>query len=118
VPLCLKCGHSLCQACAKTLIKNGRIKCPFDNKNYETTLDQLGRNFSLLDLLDAEKLAYQINDPGIRICEVHSNKKVKLYCKTDAVFICTDCLIEGHMGHDVVQSRPLLLGESVNSTLS
>jgi hypothetical protein len=56
VPLCLKCGHTVCEQCAKSLIKYGRIKCPFDNQSFDhVNVELLGRNFTLLDLIDAEK---------------------------------------------------------------
>ncbi len=54
LPLTLKCGHSLCKECADALIKKNNRKCPFDNTLFEArTVENLGRNFSLLDLLDA-----------------------------------------------------------------
>jgi len=31
-PLILKCGHTICQQCAKELIKHRSITCPFDKK--------------------------------------------------------------------------------------
>ena len=35
MPLCLKCGHTVCEICAKELIRYGRVKCPFDNKSFD-----------------------------------------------------------------------------------
>jgi nitrite reductase/ring-hydroxylating ferredoxin subunit len=35
MPLCLKCGHTVCEECAKSLIRYGRVKCPFDNKSFD-----------------------------------------------------------------------------------
>jgi hypothetical protein len=56
MPLCLKCGHTVCEQCAKSLIRYGRVKCPFDNKSFDyVSIEQMGKNFSLLDLIDADK---------------------------------------------------------------
>ena len=67
LPLFLKCGHSICKFCASSLLKQGRIKCPFDNKFFEyRSVNELGRNFSLLDLLDAER--QKKAEPDERYC--------------------------------------------------
>jgi hypothetical protein len=55
MPMCLKCGHTVCEDCAKSLIKYGRVKCPFDNKTFDyVSVEQMGKNYSLLDLIDAD----------------------------------------------------------------
>ena len=98
MPLCLKCGHTLCEKCAKEIIRYGRVKCPFDNKTFDyVSIDQMGKNFSLLDLIDADKPKELEVDE--RLCELHPYKKVKFYCEADQVFVCSDCLLDQHLGH-------------------
>ena len=84
-------------------------KCPFDNKPLECTqVEQLGKNFSLLDLLDAEKNVKVKADE--RLCDTHIGKKIKFYCRTHSTFVCSECLLAEHIGHDIVPARPLILG--------
>jgi hypothetical protein len=52
----------------------------------------MGKNFSLLDLIDADKPKEL--DADERLCEVHPNKKVKFYCEGEKAFVCSDCLLE------------------------
>ena len=98
MPLCLKCGHTVCEQCAKALIRYGRVKCPFDNKSFDyVSIEQMGKNFALLDLIDADKPKEL--DADERLCELHPNKKVKFYCEGEKAFVCSDCLLEHHIGH-------------------
>jgi len=76
----------------------------------------MGKNFSLLDLIDADKPKELEVDE--KLCEVHPNKKVKFYCENDNCFVCSDCFLEEHIGHSIVASKPLILGEAVSSTLT
>ena len=116
MPLCLKCGHTVCEVCAKALIRYGRVKCPFDNKTFDyVSIDQMGKNFSLLDLIDADKPKELEVDE--RLCELHFGKKIKFYCEEEKSFACSECLLETHMGHKVIGSKPIILGEVVIESL-
>jgi RING-type zinc-finger len=54
-PMCINCGHTLCRDCAKSVLKYGKLKCPFDNQMFDVqNVDKLGKNFTLLDLLEQE----------------------------------------------------------------
>ena len=69
VPLVLKCGHTVCEQCARALIKYGRVKCPFDNQQFDNVnVELLGRNFTLLDLIDAERQEISL-EADERLCQ-------------------------------------------------
>ena len=107
----------MCEQCARALIKYGRVKCPFDNKSFDyVSIDQMGKNFSLLDLIDADKPKELEVDE--RLCEVHHGKKAKFYCEDEKIFACSDCLLEKHIGHKIVPSKTIILGEVVQDTLT
>lgn len=76
----------------------------------------MGKNFSLLDLIDADK-PKELNVDE-RFCEIHHNKKVKFYCQADKAFVCSECLLQTHIGHDIVAAKPLILGEEVQDSLT
>ena len=117
LPICLPCGHSVCRYCADSLIKAGKRKCPFDNKPFECRgVESLGKNFSLLDLLEAEK--HKMKRADERHCEVHPCKKVKFYCRTHSAFVCSECLLAEHLGHNIVPARPLILGDVVSQEIT
>jgi hypothetical protein len=78
--LILKCGHTVCETCTKGLLKNGRVKCPFDNQTLDHfSIERLGRNFSLLDLIDLEQQKTTLSYDK-RMCDMHPTKKIKFYC--------------------------------------
>lgn len=111
-PLSIPCGHSLCRSCASGLIQSGKRKCPFDNKPFECrNVDSLSKNFSLLDLLEAEKA--NIQRPDVRFCDQHQKKKTKFFCKSHTAFVCSECLLAAHLGHEIIPARPLILGQNV-----
>ena len=112
LPLCLKCGHTICKDCAKSLLKYRKIKCPFDNSVCEyATIDQVGKNFTLLDMIEAEKNKKMQSDE--RPCTLHPKKKVKFYCKEHSEFVCSQCLLDQHLGHSVVPAKPLIMAQVV-----
>ncbi len=93
------------------------MKCPFDNKTFDhVNVDMLGRNFTLLDLIDADRPGKL--SPDERFCTQHPKKKVKFFCKEHTVFVCSECLLTNHIGHEVVAAKPLILGEAVNLVVS
>ena len=72
-PLSLKCGHTLCEACAKELCKDRPVRCPFDKKSADcSSTDQMGRNFVILDLIEAEKAKASCSF-GDRACSIHQS---------------------------------------------
>lgn len=118
MPLCLKCGHTVCKACAKGLFNQARPKCPFDNSILDgRSADNLPKNFTLLDLIDAEKQSVTLQADE-RYCDVHPEKKVKFYCQDHSAFSCSECLLTLHLGHKIIPARDLILGESVQASLA
>ncbi|TNV72867.1 hypothetical protein FGO68_gene4339 [Halteria grandinella] len=111
LPLTLMCGHTICKVCANNIHKFNNMKCPFDNLvfNHYSSADALGRNFTVLELLEQEKQKYLKAD--VRPCIVHKNKKVKFYCNQDQAYACSECLLSNHQGHAVVPARPMILGD-------
>ena len=117
LPLTLMCGHSFCKVCATSIFKSNRFKCPFDNQSFSQyhSVDNLGKNFTVLELLEQEKRKQSISD--VKLCQIHQNKKVKFFCKNDSVFACSECLLSDHLGHEVTPARPLILGGLVKDTV-
>ena len=99
------------------MIRSGKKKCPFDNKVFECrNVDSLSKNFSLIDLLDAEK-AKGIKLPDVRMCADHLTKKLKFFCRGHEAFLCSECLLASHLGHEIAPARPLIMGQSVASEI-
>jgi hypothetical protein len=72
-PLSLKCGHTLCEACAKELCKDRPVRCPFDKKSADcSSTDQMGKNYVILDLIEAEKAKASCSF-GDRTCPIHQS---------------------------------------------
>jgi hypothetical protein len=94
------------------------MKCPFDNQTFDhVNIDLLGRNFTLLDLIDAERSERKVS-PDERQCQKHPNKMIKFYCEEHQEMICSDCLLNDHIGHKVVPAKPLILGDVTSEILS
>ena len=79
-------------------------------------MDSLSKNFSLLDLLEAEKS--NVQRPDVRLCEQHLTKKTKFFCKSHTAFVCSECLLAAHLGHEIIPARPLILGQTVLKEIS
>lgn len=108
----MKCGHTFCKECQKALHKNKRIKCPLDKKQFDYFLiDDIGKNFIILDLLEAERQVKR--EPDEYYCEMHPHKKVKFFCNEHDSYICSDCYIDQHIDHKdkVDPAKPKLLGK-------
>ena len=86
VPVILRCGHTVCRACAKRMhngvLGGGSVverKCPFDKTNIDfANPDFLSKNYSILDLLESVK-SKKLR-PDEKLCDRHPKKKVKFYC--------------------------------------
>jgi hypothetical protein len=117
VPLILKCGHTVCKECAKQLACEFLDKkCPFDKTYLDyRNVDTLKKNFSVLDLLEAAQKKKRNSED--RKCDLHPTKKIKFYCRTHSTFVCSDCLVLSHIGHEVEIARPLIIKENVNERM-
>jgi hypothetical protein len=38
---------------------------------------------------------------------------IKFLCPKDKAFICSDCLLESYMGHEIIPAKPYLVGEAI-----
>ena len=43
---------------------------------------------------------------------------MKFYCTEHKEYVCSECLLLNHLGHPVIQAKPLILGENTNEILS
>ena len=118
LPLSLKCGHSLCEACAKELCKDRPVRCPFDKKSADcSSTDQMGKNFVVMDLVEAVKAIKPSFSFGERPCATHQSELVKFFCTRESSFICAECLLEKHLGHEIIRAKPLLIRDDLMNLL-
>ena len=106
VPLLLiKCGHTLCDACANSSFMNGSIVCPECNSESQvTSVSALPKNMALLSM-SCPTVAPQTKPAPATVpetlCEQHK-KKVEAFCADDRTLLCIDCiLLNGHKAHDI-----------------
>ncbi|CAL4065866.1 unnamed protein product [Meganyctiphanes norvegica] len=96
------CGHGLCTACIRALIKDSILECPTcRQKNKAETADDLQINFDLIDAMRAFKsksihLAKETESQvsgasNEELCNIHS-KSLGHWCLKCLFFICDDCL--------------------------
>lgn len=46
-------------------------------------------------------------NPAVRYCDIHPQKKVKFYCKNDRSMFCSKCILKHtEMKHEVIQISP------------
>ncbi|CAL4240675.1 unnamed protein product [Meganyctiphanes norvegica] len=111
-----QCGHDICTACVRAIIKDSIFECPkCRQKNKLETADDLLINFGLVDVVRAFKtknpaLTKEIG-PNIsgatndEVCKVHK-KAIRHRCLKCPMWICDDC-IDSHstlMGCSVIRS--------------
>ncbi|CAL4074409.1 unnamed protein product [Meganyctiphanes norvegica] len=108
------CGHELCSACIKALIKDSIFECPkCRQKNKVDVPDDMPVCFGLIDVIRAFKnksikLANEAESiksgaTNEEVCNVH-DKAISHWCSTCQLWICTECL----------ESHSLLLGCSTS----
>jgi len=106
VPLLLiKCGHTLCNSCAKNIFNEKSIRCPECNSESTiTSLSSLPKNMALLSIFPAIKSQPKITKGSSKqtiSCELHK-KEVEAFCMDDLNLLCIDCiLVDGHKAHDI-----------------
>lgn len=123
-PYMLKCGHTLCLKCLKTMLqKNVRrsdvreIQCPFDKSKHRITTSiekDLPVNYSILRGLSALNSKRTITEflakPVQKFCgkKGHLGEQLNFYCKGHKQLICQVCLLqEDHLVQkcDIISSK-------------
>ena len=98
----------MCQSCAKRLLKDSKIVCPFDKKSYwYASVQAVGRDFTIQAILNAIKVKEE-ESQVLKTCNKHRNELLNIFCKTDNQLICQECLITSHLDHQLVSAKPLL----------
>ncbi|CAL4236883.1 unnamed protein product [Meganyctiphanes norvegica] len=104
-PRYAQCGHELCTACLKALIKDGAFECPkCRQKNLVYLPEDLPVCFALIDIIRAFKdrniasvkeTAPIVSGPTTEeVCNIHS-KALGHWCWKCQVWLCIECL-ESH----------------------
>jgi hypothetical protein len=70
----------------------------------------------IYDILEAQ--SQKLNEEQQYICKEHATKQFKLFCQKDKSFICEECLLESHIGHDIIPAKPFLNAEFVRKKLA
>ena len=107
------CGHDLCSACVKTVIKEGLFEwglfeCPKCRQKSKIDVpDDFSINFGLIDVIRAFKtnpiLSGVTND---EMCKLHY-KGIRYWCLTCQIWTCEDCHASSHsslIGCSVISS--------------
>jgi hypothetical protein len=78
----------------------------------------MGKNFVVMDLIEAElakkNKSYSF---GERPCATHKSELAKFFCRMENSFICAECLLEEHLGHEIISAKPLLFREDLKNLL-
>ncbi|CAL4123762.1 unnamed protein product, partial [Meganyctiphanes norvegica] len=99
------CGHGLCTACIRTLIKDNILECPTCRQtNNFNTPDDLPINYDLIDVIrmlqtinipsEKETIVRESEASNNEVCSVHC-EVISHWCQTCQMWICADCL-ESH----------------------
>ena len=95
-PLCLPCGHSVCQDCVTSMSRDGRaFFCPNCRLEIQgKTVIDFPVNFSLIG---TASLCTDVNPPAqpdqhFNTCDLHPAKKVKFHCSICAQDFCSKCV--------------------------
>lgn len=76
-PLLIACGHTFCRKCLTTMSKN-KNECPFDKTIFDKNINDLKKNFALLDLMDKKEKPLIKNEQTKD--NQKENKKTETYC--------------------------------------
>ena len=97
VSMCSDCTIFLCDFCVKS---HHRGKATKGHK--VQSLDEMRKGASEVPSLLPEK---------VEMCPSHPTKPLELYCKSEEVLICRDCIIKKHKDHDYDVISDVIVGE-------
>lgn len=111
-PLCLPCGHSVCQDCVSAMSSGGRaFLCPSCRVEIrEKTLEDFPVNFSLIGSTAQCQAAHEERkeEQPTAVCEAHPSKKVKFHCAVCDSDFCSKCVVrhtgDSHKIEDLTQA--------------
>ena len=99
-PICQNCDDeenavSSCRVCAIFL-------CEFCEKAHKKTKSTKGHKICSLDEMRRgnSDIAASVLSEKVEMCPTHPTKPLELYCKSEEVLICRDCIIRKHKDHD------------------
>jgi len=115
-PLILKCGHTFCESCLKSLYESEKILCPIDS--IESVFDdfqQISVNYLILEALETQKESKSTE----KTCQVHKTQSIRFFCQTHKSLLCQECLILHHLGPDhlILPSENIVLIEPLKQSM-
>lgn len=116
-PLILKCGHTFCENCLKTLFDSEKIICPLDAKaSYFDDFQQISTNFLILE---ASEEAQKQKFAPEKTCQLHKTQIIRFFCQTHKSLLCQECLILHHLGpnHEIIPSENIVLIEPLKKSI-
>ena len=98
-PICQNCDDeenavSSCRVCAIFL-------CDFCEKAHKKTKSTKEHTiYSLDEMRRSNNDIASVLPEKVEMCPTHPTKPLELYCKSEEMLICQDCIIRKHKGHD------------------
>ena len=96
---CQDCAMNFCAGC-----KKGHLKPKVSARHHFITIDEALQGGSVASA------------PRILHCEKHPQYEVNSYCKTDQTAVCSECVVDAHIGHDV--DRVVNISQGFKDTVS
>ena len=111
-PLSLPCGHVYCQHCILNIYnyQEKSLRCPSDNVLHSISFDKIPKCAQIYSNLPRREspqgeVPLMSSNRSLSkevLCLRHNHKKVKFYCKTHNMFLCTICVID-HTEHNLIK---------------
>lgn len=125
-PLCLPCGHSVCQDCVGAMSSEGKaFLCPSCRVEIRgKSLEDFPVNFSLIGSTSmCQAVQEERKEEGsAAVCESHSSKKVKFHCAVCDSDFCSKCVVrhtgDNHKIEDLTQAVDKKLDQLLLDTRS
>jgi len=96
---CKDCDLHFCSTCKKTHLR-----------------PKVSAHHQFITIDEALKGGSASSTPRILHCQKHPHLEVNSYCKTDQTAICSECVVDAHIGHDV--SRLVDISKGFKDTIS